>query len=96
MLAGAVDVEIEHRHGRLEGAGLAAGAGFGRAFEGAGDGRGVFLRENALLEVERVALFRDFTGPILFGHLFRLPWGEVYHRRKGTSSPQISLVLSLS
>ncbi len=61
MLAGAVDVEIEHRHGGLEGAGLAAGAGFGRTLEGTGDRRRIFESENALLQIERVTLFCYFS-----------------------------------
>src|SRR5262249_44590404 len=52
VLAGTVDVEVEHRHGRLERRGLAAVARLGRLLERLGNGAGAPLGEHLVLQVE--------------------------------------------
>ena len=61
---GAVDVQVQHRHRRLVGAGFAPGARFGRVFERTSDPLGIVFVEHARLEVERVALARDLSRPV--------------------------------
>src|SRR5919108_6605989 len=56
-LAAAIDVEIQHRHGGAERRALAAPAVLGRALERAGNCARAALREDAVLEIERVACF---------------------------------------
>src|SRR5215831_11141820 len=64
-LAGAVDVEIEHRHGGLVGRGLPPLAPEGRAPERGGHGSRATQLEDARLEVQGVAGFRDVLRPPL-------------------------------
>src|SRR5262249_36061161 len=79
-LAGAVDVEIQHRHGRLKGAGLAPLAVLGRTFERSCDALGIFRREGPVLEVQRVALPHDVCGPVLLACGFRRGFRFGRHR----------------
>src|SRR5262245_45699737 len=64
-LAGAVDVEIEHRHGGLIGRGLPPLAPEGRASERGGHGSRATQLEDARLEVQGVAGLRDVLRPPL-------------------------------
>src|SRR5262249_19278962 len=63
VLAGAVEIECEHRERRAIGIGLAAPAALGRALERSGDALGILPGEHAVREIERVAVARDRTGP---------------------------------
>src|SRR6185312_17245581 len=65
ILAGAVDVEGQHRHGRAIGIGFASLAVLGRALERSGDARRAPEREDAALEIERVALPRHPARPAM-------------------------------
>src|SRR5262245_12442183 len=69
ILAGAVDVEVQHRHGRAEGRGLPAMAALGRALQRLGDGSGTALLENAVLKRHGVAALGDARRPFLRGAL---------------------------
>ena len=71
-LPGTVDIEVEHRHRRPERFGLAAPASFGRPLQRFGDPARAVLFEDAPVEIERVARFRDVLRPAL-GCLARLP-----------------------
>lgn len=51
VFAGAIDIKIEHGHGRLVGGAFASWANFGRAFERKGDVFGVFPGEDAFFQV---------------------------------------------
>src|SRR6185312_7938441 len=62
--AAAIDVEGQHRHGRLVGAGLASPAVLGRLLQRAGDALGIAPSEEAALEVERVALLHHPRRPV--------------------------------
>src|SRR3979490_1025010 len=64
-LSGAVDIEGQHREGGAIGAGLAARTAFRRALERRGDSLGVAQRENAALQIERVALAGHALRPAL-------------------------------
>src|SRR6266700_3651323 len=64
MGAGAVDVEIQHRHGGLKGRAFAPLAGFRGPLERGGDPAGASRFENVRFEIEGVALARHFGGPI--------------------------------
>src|ERR1700722_18993685 len=72
-LAGAVDVEGQHRERRTIGAGLAARTAFRGALQGGGDPLRVAQGEDATFEIERVTL------P---GHALRpAPWRGLSYRR---------------
>ena len=89
VLARAVHIKDQHRHGRAEGISLAARACFCRALEGCGDPLGVFERENALLEVERVRVRGNVLRPT-FGFPFRHHRSKGRNRRFGTASAHSS------
>ena len=65
-LAGAVDVEGQHRERGAVGAELATGAVFGRALQGCSDLFRVGQCEDAALDIERVALLGDALGPAVW------------------------------
>src|SRR6267143_2134125 len=62
-LAAAIDVEVQHRHRRAERRALAAPAALGRALERTRDGARAAPREDAALEVERIARTHDARRP---------------------------------
>src|SRR5882762_6374346 len=64
-LSGAIDVEVEHRHRRAERRALAALAALGRALERSRYRARAALREDAALEIERVARAHDARRPAL-------------------------------
>lgn len=64
---GAIDVKVEHRHGGLVWARLAAMAVLGGTFEGEGDAMGVRLFEDRRLQIHGVAVPGDAGGPVFFG-----------------------------
>jgi hypothetical protein len=64
VLSGPVQIEGEHRHGRLVGRSLAPLARLGRALEGERDPARIALSEDAPLEIERIAPPRDLARPI--------------------------------
>ncbi len=64
-LTGTVDVEVEHGHRGAERFGLSAPASFGRPLQRFGDLAGTILLEDAPVEIERVARFRDVLRPAL-------------------------------
>src|SRR5436190_11753748 len=53
--AGAVDVKIEHRHGRLIGRSFAPVAAFSRAFQRKRNPAGASLLEHIWFEIQRIA-----------------------------------------
>src|SRR6266567_291822 len=61
VLAGAVEVEGQHRHRRLVRRALAPLAGFGRAFQRQRDLMRVAVREHPLFEIERFAATGDLA-----------------------------------
>src|SRR5262249_43706568 len=63
VLPSAVDVEIQHRHGRLKGRALAPLAALGRALQRCCDSFRIACAENALLEVEGVAPRHNLRRP---------------------------------
>src|SRR5258707_1460189 len=68
-LAGAVDIERQHRERRAIGACLAARTAFGRALERSRDSFWISQREDAVRQIERVAfpghaLRPPFLGPL--------------------------------
>ncbi|EGE61051.1 hypothetical protein RHECNPAF_1260029 [Rhizobium etli CNPAF512] len=71
LVAGAVDVEGQHRHGRAEGTGLTAMTLLGRMLDRAGDLLRIVRFEHTFLQVHRVAVFGDVLRPFLlrFGHV---------------------------
>src|ERR1700754_1467217 len=70
-LAGAVDVEGQHRQGGAIGAGPAARAALRRTFEGCRDLSRTCQFENILPEIERIALLRDALRPAFWRCLSR-------------------------
>jgi hypothetical protein len=60
--ASAIEIEIQHRHGGLIGLGLAPWAGFSGSLERRGNFPWAGPGENALVEVERVAVSGYLTG----------------------------------
>ena len=64
VLSGAVQIEGEHRHGRLVGGSLAPRARLGGALEGERDPTRIALSEDAALAIERIAPPRDLARPI--------------------------------
>ena len=67
VLAGPVDVESEHRHGRAEGWALPFRAGLRRAFERASDAARVLEGEDIGLERQRMAVSRHRPRPLRAG-----------------------------
>src|SRR5690242_14154352 len=63
VLAGAVEIEGEHRQRRAIGIGLAAPAALGRALERAGDALGILAGEHTAREIERIAVARHLPRP---------------------------------
>src|SRR5262245_13246885 len=55
LLAGAVDVEGQHRHGRAKRTALAPVAALGRALQRARDAPRIGLLEDVALQIERIA-----------------------------------------
>src|SRR5690606_4471416 len=67
VLAGAVDVEGEHGHGRAEGLGLALLARLGGFLQRSGDLPGIVGLEQVGLERQRVAVLGDLVRPFSCG-----------------------------
>lgn len=63
VLAGAVDIEDQHRQRRAIGAGFPAPAVFRRTFQRRGNLRCTGELEHPAIQIERVALFRDALRP---------------------------------
>lgn len=63
VFARAIEVEIQHRHGRAERIAFAAPAFFGRALERDGDTARIVQRENSRPQVQRVALLGHTLRP---------------------------------
>jgi hypothetical protein len=61
--AGAIDVEVEHRHGRPEGVRFPTLARLRRPLQGRRDLFGMLHREDALLQIESVAALRYLGRP---------------------------------
>src|SRR5215469_4447943 len=80
VLAGAIDVKVQHRHRRLERAGFAAVAVLSRALQRSGDPLGTARLENVLFEIERVAGFGDLGGPFAVGLLPCHRFSSAYRR----------------
>jgi hypothetical protein len=66
IAAGAIDIEIQHRHGGLVGRALAARTPLGRTLQRLCDAIRAAGFEYRTLEVERVAMAIDFSGPQTF------------------------------
>src|SRR3984893_10256117 len=64
-LAGAVDIKRQHRQRRAIGAGLAAPTTFRGALQRGRDSLWIPQREDAVLQIERIALARDALRPAI-------------------------------
>src|ERR1700692_1403262 len=76
VLAGAIEIEDQHRQRRAVRIRFAAFAALGRALERSGDALWVLPGEDALIEVERVARARHPGGPAAGGFARRLANGR--------------------
>lgn len=65
-----IDVEREHRHRRAERVRLAPSAPLRRALERPRDAAGIFPREHARIEIQRIARFCHMLGPASARHRF--------------------------
>ena len=97
--AAAIDVEIEHRHRRLEWRGFASVTREGRALERDGDLLRGSLSEDAVLQVKRITSAHDLRGPFpLPRRSSRLPGRSgsslCCHFKPTCSSPQCSTRIS--
>src|SRR6185312_1188454 len=91
VLARAVDVEGEHGERRAIGIGLAAMAALGGALQRGGDLLRIVEREDAFLQVQRIAFTRDAAGPLLcFARLFLLRGhaGKTERRAECSAAPR--------
>ena len=70
LLASAIDVESQHRHGGLERGSLAAVALFSRGLQRVGDLLWVAQFEDTAFQI-RIAAFSDILRPFLFKFLLR-------------------------
>src|SRR3569833_724798 len=71
VFAAAVDLEVQHRHGRAERRRLATVTALGRALQGQRDLAGTGFLEDTGLEVHRVARLHDAGGPFSGGRFGR-------------------------
>src|SRR5215469_6469152 len=75
IVTGAVDVEVQHRHRRPEGAALAVGAGFGRTLERLRNFLRTRLPENIFLKVHGVTVLSHLRRPFAARPGFCCPLG---------------------
>src|SRR5579883_1389757 len=81
VLAGAIDVEDQHRQRRTVGSRLAPSAAFGRSSQRRGDAFGVVAAEHAGFEVKSIALPRHLGRPVtLSPAAFPFPRGRLCPR----------------